>query len=67
KQLKLGYLNQNIYLEIANKRLREKLHEQSIHDTLKGIYNLKNMEELWFIINQLKRQEKQFLHLKKMA
>jgi len=36
---------ENVALAIANLRLRERLHEQSVRDPLTGLYNRRHMEE----------------------
>lgn len=45
KQLLVGYLTEHISLALANLRLRETLHDQSIRDPLTGLYNRRYMEE----------------------
>ncbi len=45
KQLLVGYLTEHISLGLANLKLRETLHYQSIRDPLTGLFNRRYLEE----------------------
>jgi diguanylate cyclase (GGDEF)-like protein len=61
KRLLVGYLSEHISLALANLKLRESLHRQSIRDPLTGLFNRRYMEE--FLAQEIHRARRRKIPL----